>query len=338
MAFFYETAGEWVVTDYGSYGGGTDRHYLEAVRDPAPVQALADTVHTFTDGSTIAISYDSTCSTPAFRSPPSPAKLASCDHDECGLLECKHAAAQPTPGETPDTDADTSAASGRLADMLEELSADERTIPHDVYLALAARHIRRLLKKEDAAERRAAAAEAELQAKLDDIVKAADQIDRWRNDARRNRDDAISWEGKCRAAGIELQRARKALSDLYISDRHSASMSDDEVLALLVSDEAKQVPIVMERANAVWNARQTLRNSSLSTPSAPITDKERLDWLEAQARKSQTGISIDWVPSCEGDPSGFRYMRRHHIGEPCKTAREAIDAAMSAPSAKGATP
>jgi hypothetical protein len=60
-------------------------------------------------------------------------------------------------------------------------------------------------------------------------------------------------------------------------------------------------------------------------------DKERLDWLESQTKKSPTGISFDWVPSCEGDPSGFRFMRRFFIGSPAHKLREAIDFARTQP-------
>jgi hypothetical protein len=56
-----------------------------------------------------------------------------------------------------------------------------------------------------------------------------------------------------------------------------------------------------------------------------MTDAERLDWLEEQARKSPTGISFDFVPRCEGDPAGWRFMRKHFISNPAKTLREAID-------------
>lgn len=56
-----------------------------------------------------------------------------------------------------------------------------------------------------------------------------------------------------------------------------------------------------------------------------LTDKERLDWLEEQAKKSYTGISFDWIPAVEGERSGFRFMRKHFIGEQAKTLREAID-------------
>lgn len=54
-------------------------------------------------------------------------------------------------------------------------------------------------------------------------------------------------------------------------------------------------------------------------------DGDRLNWLEHQTRKSRTGISFDWVPTCEGEPSGFRFMRFHHVGTPVKTLRGAID-------------
>jgi hypothetical protein len=58
-----------------------------------------------------------------------------------------------------------------------------------------------------------------------------------------------------------------------------------------------------------------------------MTDAEILDWLEAEARKSPTGISFDYVPSVDGEPSGWRFMRRHFIGEAKKSLRSAIIAA-----------
>ena len=57
-------------------------------------------------------------------------------------------------------------------------------------------------------------------------------------------------------------------------------------------------------------------------------DKERLDFLERMARKSRTGISLDWIPSVDSERSGFRFMRHHHVGEPCDDVRKAIDRAM----------
>jgi hypothetical protein len=59
-----------------------------------------------------------------------------------------------------------------------------------------------------------------------------------------------------------------------------------------------------------------------------FTDSERIDFLEKSAKKSQTGISFDWVPAVEGEPSGFRFMRRAFIGEPRKHIRDAIDSVM----------
>lgn len=58
-----------------------------------------------------------------------------------------------------------------------------------------------------------------------------------------------------------------------------------------------------------------------------MTDSEMLDWLQTQARKSPTGISFDWVPSIDGESSGFRFMRRFFIGDQKKTLRSAIEAA-----------
>lgn len=57
-----------------------------------------------------------------------------------------------------------------------------------------------------------------------------------------------------------------------------------------------------------------------------MTDAEMIDWLEAQARKSPTGISFDWIPSVDGERSGFRFMRRHFIGEQKQSLRAAIRA------------
>ena len=59
-----------------------------------------------------------------------------------------------------------------------------------------------------------------------------------------------------------------------------------------------------------------------------FTDKERLDFIEKAARRSLTGVSFDWVPAVEGEPSGYRAMTRHNIREPKKSLRDAIDQAM----------
>lgn len=58
-----------------------------------------------------------------------------------------------------------------------------------------------------------------------------------------------------------------------------------------------------------------------------LTDAELLDWLEDEARKSPTGISFDWIPSVDGEPSGWRFMRRHFIGNAKKSLRSAIEVA-----------
>lgn len=76
-------------------------------------------------------------------------------------------------------------------------------------------------------------------------------------------------------------------------------------------------------------AMQALRRLTYRpVPAGQMSDTELLDWLERAARNSYTGISFDWVPKVEDEPSGFRFMRRHMIGEPAKTLRAAILGAM----------
>lgn len=60
-----------------------------------------------------------------------------------------------------------------------------------------------------------------------------------------------------------------------------------------------------------------------------ITDAMRLDFLEGATRKSLTGVWFDWIPSVEGERSGFRFMTRHNVCEPRANIRAAIDAAIS---------
>lgn len=57
-----------------------------------------------------------------------------------------------------------------------------------------------------------------------------------------------------------------------------------------------------------------------------ITDKDRLDFIEAWIRRSPTGVSFDKIPAVEGAPSGIRFMRRHYIGAPRGNLRAALDA------------
>lgn len=60
-----------------------------------------------------------------------------------------------------------------------------------------------------------------------------------------------------------------------------------------------------------------------------MTDKERIDWLARAARRSRTGVSMDFVPAdpMDGTPQGWRFMRYHFIGPTRPTIREAIDEA-----------
>lgn len=66
-----------------------------------------------------------------------------------------------------------------------------------------------------------------------------------------------------------------------------------------------------------------------STETTMPTDKERLDFLEKMSKQSRTGISFDWIPSVEGEASGYRMMRHHLIGQTRGDIRASIDAAMT---------
>lgn len=107
-------------------------------------------------------------------------------------------------------------------------------------------------------------------------------------------------------------------------------LSDDVAGRLAVELQASNRFMTIDSARAMVDA--VIKEANVGTEEPPpdkfygeITDEVRLNWLETQTRKSQTGISFDCVPAVDGDQSGFRFMRRHFIGTPAKTLREAID-------------
>lgn len=70
-----------------------------------------------------------------------------------------------------------------------------------------------------------------------------------------------------------------------------------------------------------------------ATPAMDALDAARLDWLEEQAKQSPTGISFDYVRHAEDGQvleKGWRFMRRHFLGERKSNLRAAIDAAQAA--------
>ena len=78
---------------------------------------------------------------------------------------------------------------------------------------------------------------------------------------------------------------------------------------------------IVQRAWEAWQARAALQSQDRE-------DAERLDWLEAQAQTSRTGVSIDYVYDAQDgyvNEKGYRFMRHRFIGPLGKTAREALD-------------
>ena len=64
-----------------------------------------------------------------------------------------------------------------------------------------------------------------------------------------------------------------------------------------------------------------------------VKDSALLDWLDEQARNSQTGVSFDYCKYTEDGyviEKGYRFMCRHFLGERKPTLREAVVAAQQA--------
>ncbi len=100
-------------------------------------------------------------------------------------------------------------------------------------------------------------------------------------------------------------------------------------------------------------AKQTAKPKHSPLPTSPVAqepvsvtehwqdgdkvDAERLDWLEEQSRQSATGTSFDYGRLVEDGhvvEHGYRFMRRHFLGERKASLRAAIDAARATPVAK----
>lgn len=58
-----------------------------------------------------------------------------------------------------------------------------------------------------------------------------------------------------------------------------------------------------------------------------MNDTEIIDWIEEQCKTSPSGVSFDKIPPCEGEPGGFRFLRRFRICNPGRTIREAVEIA-----------
>jgi hypothetical protein len=66
-----------------------------------------------------------------------------------------------------------------------------------------------------------------------------------------------------------------------------------------------------------------------------VTDSEILDFLFKEAKNSYSGVTLQFVPTVEGERGGYRAMRMHKIVGPKDTPREAVLALMQA---QGALP
>lgn len=82
-----------------------------------------------------------------------------------------------------------------------------------------------------------------------------------------------------------------------------------------------------DQTEILVHQRDTLREDRNALLDKYQGDIGRLTWLEEQARKSPTGISFDYVRFADGGPVGWRFMRRHFVGDVGASLRAAIDRA-----------
>lgn len=59
-----------------------------------------------------------------------------------------------------------------------------------------------------------------------------------------------------------------------------------------------------------------------------MTDEQRFSFLEQAVKASRTGISIEWMPSVEGEKGGYRFSMYHKLMQPQPTLKQAIDEAI----------
>lgn len=83
-------------------------------------------------------------------------------------------------------------------------------------------------------------------------------------------------------------------------------------------DVDESIALLIEASNRV-----KYENENLASENKALEDA--FAWLQEQVKKSRTGVSFDFVPRCEEDPSGFRFMRRGYISAPHKTILDAIE-------------
>lgn len=132
-----------------------------------------------------------------------------------------------------------------------------------------------------------------------------------------------------RDIGLLLDQANEEIARLKLSNEGLESLRP--VWAFGHSDASMTAQAATTALAGLWQMLGVKNQTeAVVAVRAARADTERLNFLERSAKQSRTGVSLDWIPSIEGERSGYRYMRHHSIGEPRNDARTAIDIAMAA--------
>lgn len=157
------------------------------------------------------------------------------------------------------------------------------------------------------------------------------------NDALRAAACATIWKRAARADGAPnaVPAAMSAIATecaLHAEERHSYLPNTPAQAATWRPHDW-----VLQAMSRAISFDRMLNPAAPAAPAVDALDAARLDWLEEQAKQSPTGISFDYVRHAEDGQvleKGWRFMRRHFLGECKSNLRAAIDAAQAA--AKGA--
>lgn len=144
---------------------------------------------------------------------------------------------------------------------------------------------------------------------------------------KRERDEAVSHRQGLRDSIVIAQEAKNEEFALIRDELRARITTLERELAearVHVKHLKEQNALLLSQADTIAAYQQRI--------AALEEDKRRLDWLEIQAKQSKTGISFDWCRYAEEGQvleHGFRFMRRHFLGERKLTLRAAIDAALA---------
>lgn len=136
-------------------------------------------------------------------------------------------------------------------------------------------------------------------------------------------------EAIIRAAVAAMPHTNPLVADDLLTG-HTMHTEAEDVIAIWKAGAASHGQAPAGVTGIQWQCGPQATGYGAQPDAGVLEDAARLDWLEEQAGKSSSGISFDWVKHVEDGyvtEKGYRFMRRHFLGDRMPTLREAIDAA-----------